>query len=218
IGHDSHDPDTRMHAKLPLVSVQGEEPPVPPRLAYVRSPVWDQAESDTQVAFDELAMELGDSVKEFELPEPFDDIHELHRLIMEADLARSFEREYRDGKDQLSSILQEMIERGKTVTAVDYNNSISRRAELYPGFDRLFEWHDAILTPATVGEAPIGLESTGNPAFCTIWTYFGMPAITLPLLQGAAGMPLGVQLVGPRGDDARLLRTARWLVNMLSET
>jgi Asp-tRNA(Asn)/Glu-tRNA(Gln) amidotransferase A subunit family amidase len=216
IGYDSHDPDTRLQAKSPLVSVQGEEPPVPPRLAYVRSPVWDQATADSQAAFDELAMVLGDSVKEFELPEPFDDIHELHRLIMEADLARSFEREYRDGKDQLSSILQEMIERGKAVTAVDYNNSITRRAELYPGFDRLFEWYDAILTPATTGEAPMGLDSTGSPVFCTIWTYFGMPAITLPLLQGAAGLPLGVQLVGPRGDDARLLRTARWLVDELA--
>jgi Asp-tRNA(Asn)/Glu-tRNA(Gln) amidotransferase A subunit family amidase len=38
-----------------------------------------------------------------------------------------------------------------------------------------------------------------------------MPAITLPLLQGQGGLPIGVQLVGPRDGDARLLRTARWL-------
>lgn len=88
--------------------------------------------------------------------------------------------------------------------------------EYYHLFDKIFEEHDAIITPATTGEAPVGLGSTGNPAFCTIWTYFGMPAITLPLLQGAQGMPVGVQLVGPRGDDARLLRTARWLVNVMA--
>jgi Asp-tRNA(Asn)/Glu-tRNA(Gln) amidotransferase A subunit family amidase len=38
-----------------------------------------------------------------------------------------------------------------------------------------------------------------------------MPAISLPLLQSANGLPIGVQLVGPRHRDARLLRTARWL-------
>jgi Asp-tRNA(Asn)/Glu-tRNA(Gln) amidotransferase A subunit family amidase len=59
----------------------------------------------------------------------------------------------------------------------------------------------------------VGLESTGNPVFCTIWTYLGTPAVSLPLLQSETGLPIGVQLVGRRGQDARLLRTARWLVN-----
>ncbi len=40
-----------------------------------------------------------------------------------------------------------------------------------------------------------------------------MPAVTLPLLTTETGLPMGVQLVGRRGDDARLLRTARWLAN-----
>jgi Asp-tRNA(Asn)/Glu-tRNA(Gln) amidotransferase A subunit family amidase len=75
----------------------------------------------------------------------------------------------------------------------------------------VFEEYDAILTPAAPGEAPRGLDSTGNPIFCTTWTYLGTPAVTLPLLKSEAGLPLGVQLVGRRGDDARLLRTARWL-------
>ncbi|MFQ5916008.1 MAG: amidase family protein, partial [Nitrospinota bacterium] len=83
--------------------------------------------------------------------------------------------------------------------------------------DDLFEWHDAILTPASTGEAPVGLESTGSPIFCTIWTLCGMPAISLPLLQGARSMPMGVQLVGPRFDDAQLLRAARWLANLVGK-
>ena len=42
-----------------------------------------------------------------------------------------------------------------------------------------------------------------------------MPAIACPILQGPNGMPIGAQLVGPRGDDARLLRTARWLAEVV---
>ncbi|MBI3060434.1 MAG: amidase, partial [Deltaproteobacteria bacterium] len=67
------------------------------------------------------------------------------------------------------------------------------------------------LTPSAPGSAPKGLASTGDPSFCTLWTLCGMPALSLPLLQSANGLPLGVQLVGPRDGDARLLRTARWL-------
>ncbi len=76
----------------------------------------------------------------------------------------------------------------------------------------LFQRYDMIVTPATTGQPPRGLESTGSPAFCTIWTLLGLPAVSLPLLTGADGMPIGVQLVGRFGDDARVLRTARWLV------
>ena len=122
-------------------------------------------------------------VQEFDLPAEFDQAHELHRIVMEADLARSFEPEYRDGRDQLSDILAAMIERGQKVLAVDYNNAVASADELYGSLDKLFECHDAIITPATIGEAPIGLESTGSPIFCTIWTFCGMPSISLPLLR-----------------------------------
>jgi Asp-tRNA(Asn)/Glu-tRNA(Gln) amidotransferase A subunit family amidase len=211
---DDRDPDTRLRARPKLVETLAEEPPFQPRLAFVKTPVWDQAETDTKEAFAELVAHLGEDVGETELPEIFDDAVEQHRMIMEADLARSFEREYARGKDKLSAILREMIERGQKVLAVDYNRAVSRIPVLNRTLDNTFDWYDAIITPATTGEAPVGLESTGSPIFCTIWSLCGMPAITLPILQGAHGMPLGVQLVGPRGDDARLLRTARWLVNI----
>ena len=83
--------------------------------------------------------------------------------------------------------------------------------------DEIFDSFDAIITPAAPGEAPADLTQTGDPAFCSIWTLCGVPTITLPLLAGANGMPMGVQLVGPAGDDARLLRTARWLALQLSQ-
>jgi Asp-tRNA(Asn)/Glu-tRNA(Gln) amidotransferase A subunit family amidase len=213
---DDRDPDTQMRARAKLVETLAEEPPVQPRLAFVKTPMWDQAETDTQEAFAELVAHLDEIVVEVELPEIFNDAVELHRTIMEADLARSFEREYAHGKDKLSAILREMIERGQRVLAVDYNNAVSRIPVCNRALDNVFDWYDAILTPATTGEAPVGLESTGSPIFCTLWSLCGMPAITLPILQGAHGMPLGVQLVGPRDDDARLLRTARWLVNIAS--
>ena len=210
---DDRDPDTRLRARPKLVETLAEEPPVQPRLAFVKTPVWDQAETDTKEAFAELVARLGEDAVEVELPEIFNDAVEQHRMIMEADLARSFEREYARGKDKLSSILREMIERGQKVLAVDYNNAVSRIPVFNRALDKVFDWYDAIITPAATGEAPVGLKSTGSPIFCTTWSLCGVPAITLPILQGAHGMPLGVQLVGPRDDDARLLRTARWLVN-----
>ena len=91
-----------------------------------------------------------------------------------------------------------MIERGRSVRAVDYNLAMDRIALFPAALEALFEDYDAILTPATAGEAPKGLETTGNPAFCTLWTFCGMPAVTLPILQGESGLPLGVQLVGKK--------------------
>ncbi len=135
---------------------------------------------------------------------------------MEPDLALSFAREYAEGKDKLSTKLTEMIERGRKVLAIEYNHSVSQIRRLNEMLEEVFDSYDAIVTPATTGVAPRGLESTGSPVFCTTWTLCGTPTITLPLLQGSDGMPMGVQLVGPRDDDGRLLRTARWLTQALA--
>jgi Asp-tRNA(Asn)/Glu-tRNA(Gln) amidotransferase A subunit family amidase len=214
---DDRDPDLRARARLKLTETVSEEPPLPPRLAFVKTPVWDQADEDTKAAFAELVEHLGEHVGEGELPAIFNEAVAWHRTIMEADLARSFEKEYARGKDRLSSTLREMIERGQKVLAVDYNRAVDRIPVLNGMIEEIFEWHDAILTPASTGEAPMGLETTGSPIFCTLWTLCGMPTISLPILQGPHGMPMGVQLVGPKFDDAKLLRTARWLVDFVAK-
>jgi len=210
-GYDERDPDTRPRARIPFGAVVAEEPPFPPRLAFVKTPVWDRAEAETREAFGELAAELGDAVEEIELPESARAAWDWHRTIMEAEMAASLDAEWEKGRDRLSARLREQLARGREVRALDYQQALARIPLLNAGFEDLFARFDAILTPAAPGTAPRGLDSTGDPAFCTLWTLCGMPALSLPLMRGANGLPLGVQLVGPREGDARLLRTARWL-------
>ena len=212
---DPADPAMRARARPDLARGLAEAPPVPPKLAFVRGPVWEHADDDTKAGFAELVGALGERVRELELPELFDDAIEQHRIIMEADLAKSFAAEYERGRDQLSARLCEMIERGQQVRAVDYNRAVDQIQRLNTALGEIFLHYDAIVTPAASGEAPKGLDSTGSPVFCTIWTLCGVPAVTLPLLSGASGLPIGVQLIAQKGDDARLLRTARWLVETI---
>jgi len=208
---DDRDPALRPSARPDLVRAAAADPPVPPRLAFVKTPVWDQAAEDTRQAFATLCLRLGTQVREVTLPPIFDGAVAWHRTIMEADLAKNFAAEYAGGKEQLSATLRQMIERGQQVQAVDYNRAVEQIPALNRALGELWASFDAILTPATTSVAPVGLQSTGSPIFCTIWTLCGMPAITLPILKGADGMPMGVQLVSARGDDGRLLRTARWV-------
>ena len=71
---------------------------------------------------------------------------------------------------------------------------------------------DALVTPSAPGQAPAGLEWTGDPVFNSLWTLVGFPALNVPLLESSEGLPIGVQLVGAPGRDERLLRTARTLI------
>jgi Asp-tRNA(Asn)/Glu-tRNA(Gln) amidotransferase A subunit family amidase len=200
----------------PLLAMARMEPPLPPSLAFVRTPFWSRLAPDAQEAFLELAELLKARMGEFELPEGAAAVVDLHRSVMEADLAGSFDDEYERGCDQLSPSLRGQIERGRTVTAVAYRKALARRDVIAQAFDASFDHFDAMLTPATLGTAPLASEGTGDPVMCTLWTFTGQPAISLPLLHGADGLPLGVQLVGRRGDDARLLRTARWLMGTVA--
>ncbi len=211
VGHDERDPDTRPRARIPFGAVAAEEPPLPPRLAFVKTPIWDRTDAETREAFAELAEALGESVEEIELPESARAAWDWHRTIMEAEMAASLDLEWERGRDRLSESLRAQLARGREASAFEYQRALACIPLLNEAFEEVFSSFDAILTPAAAGTAPRGLAATGDPAFCTLWTLCGMPALSVPLMHGANGLPLGVQLVGARYDDARLLRTARWL-------
>ena len=215
-GFDEEDPDTRPVAHPPFVEVAASDPPLPPRFAFVRTPAWKHAEPVTAEAFAELTEALGEHVSEVELGASFARAWDMHRTVMEVEMAHNLHRDYEKAGDALSGTLRALIERGRKVLAVDYASALAGSAALNAMLDSLFDEYDAILTPAAPGPAPRGLNTTGNPVFCTVWTYLGTPAVTLPLLTSEDGLPIGVQLVGRRGNDVRLLRTANWLVKTLA--
>ena len=133
---------------------------------------------------------------------------------MAADMAHNLAAVVARGGEAASSRqLRDFLAEGEKVTAVRYLAARANARRYAAGFAEIFKEYDAIITPASAGVAPKG-EATGSPMFCSLWTLTGLPALSLPLLTGEGGMPLGVQLIGERGDDARLLRTANWLITL----
>jgi len=214
--YDPRDAAMRRLAGRRFSAVVAQDPPLAPTFAFVKSPVWTEADDDVRSGFAEFVAFLGGQCDEIALPSAFDAAVELHRTLMLPDMAKHLAGHYARDKDRLSATLRGMIEEGQTVLAVDYNTALDWIGVLNAGLDEIFGRYDAIITPAAAGEAP-PIATTGSPSFCTLWTLCGTPAISLPLLQGSNGLPIGVQLVGPRGDDARLLRTARWLMDRVAE-
>ncbi|MGE0096618.1 MAG: amidase [Alphaproteobacteria bacterium] len=215
--YDAADEDMRPAGRPNLLSTAREEPPVPPNFVFLKTPAWPFAEPDMVEAFAELRDSLGSNIHEVELPSIFDHALDAHRTVMAVEVAMNLSRDYRAGATRMSPRLRNVIAHGRRLTAQEYLRACAAAPHLSSLLDEIFDECSAILTPAAPGEAPKGVDSTGNPAFATLWTLCGLPSISLPLLQGKNGLPIGVQLVGRKGDDARLLRTARWLARHVAE-
>ncbi len=210
-GYDDEDDATQPIPPPRLLDTSLAEPPLAPVFAFIRPPGWNDAEPELHAAFEELAAALGDQVFEVELPKAFDQAVEQRRIVNLAEMSRCYYRYWRDGQDQLGIETREALETGNAIPARDYLAALDWRKVLTSGIDEIHERCDAIICPAAKGPAPEGLDTTGDPVFNGLWTFCGTPAVTIPLLTASNGLPMGVQLVGARGNDARLLRTARWL-------
>jgi Asp-tRNA(Asn)/Glu-tRNA(Gln) amidotransferase A subunit family amidase len=216
VGHDPEDADTRPLAAPALLATCRADPPAPPRLALVRAPWSDRQEPEASAAFADLAEALGGHVTELRLGPEFAASLDHHRVLHETGLAFHLAADFDRGGAAMSAKLGAMIEGGRRHSALAYVEALAAVPRYLAELDGVFDEFDAILVPATTGVAPRGLESTGDPVFCTLWTLCGVPAVTLPLLENGDGLPIGVQLVGPQHGDARLLRTARWLAQLVA--
>jgi Asp-tRNA(Asn)/Glu-tRNA(Gln) amidotransferase A subunit family amidase len=183
----------------------------PARFAFVKSPAWPFAEDATKHAFEKFARTLGARCKVLDLPPDFDRAGAFQRTVMFSEMALNYAGYYSRGKDRLSLEMREALEAGRKMLAVSYAEALRSREHLYRQLLRVLEPYDAIITPSATGPAPQGFETTGNPVFCSIWTYLGVPAVNLPLLT-ANGLPLGVQLVGRRFCEEHLFKVAASLL------
>jgi Asp-tRNA(Asn)/Glu-tRNA(Gln) amidotransferase A subunit family amidase len=211
-GYDPADPDTRPLAPRNFRAVAAENFGLAPRFALVKTPVWDKADAEAREAIEELADELGDNCFTYDMPDWYAPAWEAHRMVMASEMAANLGAIADKGGDKVSQRFHELMAEGRQVTAPRYLEAVALGRKLREAIDELFQQEcTAILTLSTPGVAPEG-TATGSPVFNSLWSLLGLPAVTLPLLQGQNGMPIGVQLVGALNDDARLLRTANWLV------
>lgn len=209
--HDSDDPDMLNEPERGLVSALAAAPLAAPRFAFVRGPAWDQAEPDMAAAFEGFIDSLGDRVKEVELEGIFADIVGCHATVMNANLVVTLGEAAEKTPDKFREETRNRVDSGRSITAAEYIQALAYADVQTRVLDRLFNHYDAILTPAAPGVAPAGLETTGRAIFNGMWTLMGVPAVSVPLLTGEGGMPIGVQVVGRRGGDAGALRAAKWL-------
>lgn len=217
-GHDDRDPATATAPHPRLLDLAQSEPPVAPTFAFVKTPFWDRADEATRQAFDELAELLGERCFEADLPGIFAEAAGMRTLINQVEMAKNYRSYLRRGEEALSATIKEFMAAGASTLAQDYLSALDWPEVFHSGLAEILDRCDAIVTPAAPGPAPASLETTGDPVFNGLWTLCGVPAVTIPVLEAENGMPMGVQLIGKRGQDGRLLRTANWLARMLSST
>lgn len=212
-GDDGHDAATARQAPRRLFDVAVSEPPLRPKFCFVKTPWWDQVEPEAREAYEAFVDHLGDCVEYADLPDIVRNVAPWLQTINEVELAFCLQKEWNNSREQLSESLRARIEKSMATPAIDYLAAKDRMVHVMSAFDEYFATYDAILCPSALGTAPSGLESTGNPIMQTVWSFAGLPCVNLPLMNLSNGLPLGVQAVGTYQNDARLLRSSRWLVS-----
>ena len=212
IKRDTEDRSTVPFASGNFLNIAKEDPPFDPRFIFFKTDMWKNLDKETIKIFEKFVKEQGSNVEIHDTPSYFKDIMKYHKIIHETDMAYAFSDYYKNFKNKLGKELVKAIERGQNYKSRDYVEAVENRDYFYKIFSEVFNDYHGILTPASSGVAPKGLKSTGSPEFSTIWTFLGMPSISLPLLSGSNNLPLGVQVVGEKFDDARLMRTANWIM------
>jgi amidase len=129
---------------------------------------------------------------------------------------RNYAYEYEEHHDQVSQVLRDtVLTPGRELPLDAYIEALDTAEAFRRHLDDIFRDIDVLLTPSAAGEAPEGLGSTGDPRFNSIWTLSWSPCVTLPAGTGPKGLPLGIQLVGPRFRDETLLDIAAWAERQL---
>jgi Asp-tRNA(Asn)/Glu-tRNA(Gln) amidotransferase A subunit family amidase len=199
-----------------LVGAPGRLPALerPPRIGLSRTPQWPHATAGTREALDTAGRQLaaaGAEVSELVLPAEFDPLAAAQETIQIFEGARCFAYELTQHREQLSQKLLELLAPAEGITYAAYAEALALTDTCRRQLDTIFADYDVLLVPSAPGEAPAGLEATGNPIFNRIWTLLHTPAINLPGLHGPNGLPVGIQVIGPIGMDDRLLAIAAWM-------
>ena len=186
-----------------------------PRIGVCRTEIWDTAQPETKVAVEGAAAALGKagaSVSEITLPAAFKGMHAVARSTINfVERAACMAFLWDNRRDALSPQMRRYVEGGQKTTREEYVAAFRRLDECRALLSSIFDKVDALLVPCVPGEAPKGLEFTGDANMQAIWTALHTPSMTLPTHRGPNNLPVGIQIVGQRFEDDRLLACARWI-------
>ena len=199
-GHALGDPDRRSERA--------------PRIGVCRTPSWPMAQPETQDLLSRVAETLaraGAAVSDRELPAHYDALTGAHPIVMNAESARALGWELAERREQISELLLERLEFGLRQSPEDIDRAYAAFRRAQAGFSEATDGLDVLITPSAPGEAPPTLDWTGDPAFNFIWTSLHVPCVTVPAGTGTNGLPLGIQVVGRRGEDRATLAWAEWI-------
>ncbi len=194
-------------------SLLPREPHLKPRIGFFRTAQWAKADPACQRVLEEAAQTLsraGALVSERPAFPALDRIVDVHLTQMNYEMARNLAWERTRHWDLLAPRSTETLTTAIKITAEEYDSARRATFEARRRAAELFDDFDALLVPAAPGEAPAGLDMTGDALFNRTWTLLHLPCVTVPAGRGDSGLPIGMQLVGPLGQDARLLAVARF--------
>jgi Asp-tRNA(Asn)/Glu-tRNA(Gln) amidotransferase A subunit family amidase len=189
-----------------------------PRMGLAPTPEWSEAGPATQAAWSRAVDSLAPLAicSDVALPPSFARLVALQKSVMAFEGARALAFEHLFHRAALSAPLVSLLDTGAAITGADHATNLALAHACGAQVDALFDHHDVLLAPSTLGEAPEGLADTGDPLFCRAWSLLGLPCVHLPFATGENGLPVGLQLVGRRGDDHRLLAVAHWVHERLT--
>ena len=191
-----------------------------PRIGFCRTHLWPSLEPATQRLLEDAARALaqrGAQVVDLALPAEFERLMDAHRWISSFEFARNFTWEIEHHWEQISERLRNgRLKDGLSCSFERYREAKAFAARCRRAFHDVAADCDVLLAPSATGEAPIGLESTGNAAPSTLWTALHVPSITIPIFKGPSGLPVGAQLIARRNEDRKLFSAARWVYRQLT--
>jgi len=211
IKKDSHDQATIYYSAEDMLEVCRKKPLFEPKFIFYKTDSWKKVDKKSRESFEFFIKSFKKNIEVFDTPSYFKNINKYHQIIHETDLSNNFQDYYKKSKNKLSKEMQSAISRGMKYSAKEYTEAIDFMKRSYESYNEVFEDYHGVLSPCSTGVADKGLKSTGSADFNRFWSFMGVPAIALPLLQGENNLPLGVQLIGDKYDDQRFLGIARWL-------
>ncbi|MEM5475497.1 amidase [Pacificibacter sp. AS14] len=185
-----------------------------PRVGLFRTPPFDMSEPATEAALDHAIARIeaaGGTVVEIDVPEDFVTTHDLHAAVMGWEVTRALSHERTVLWDQLTQVTRDFLTEKAKVTALDYDAALAALPLIKTSLAGAMTDVDVLLAPSAAGAAPKGLASTGAPTFNSPWTLLHMPALSVPAILDVGLLPVGVQVIGRVGDDARTLEISAWI-------